>query len=82
MLAPHAFLLHRWDNIDRSGTVDLPNWLSIPIFALIVAGISYVLRRVLFWRGLTKDQIAWALFSSVVAFVLIYLAIKVLGFAE
>ena len=70
-----------WDNIDRSGTVDLPRWLAILVFALIVGGIAQVLRRVLLWRGLSKDQIAWAIFSSVMAFILMYIALVVLGFA-
>jgi hypothetical protein len=70
-----------WDNIDRSGIVDLPRWLAILTFALIAGGIAHVLRRVLIWRGLTKDQIAWAIFASVMAFILMYIVLAVLGFA-
>ena len=70
-----------WDDTDRSGTVDLPRWLAILIFALLIAGLSQVLRRVLLWRGLTKDQISWATFCFVVVFIIMYLAIGVLGIA-
>ena len=61
--------------------MDLPRWLAILIFALVAGGIAQVLRRVLIWRGLSKDQIAWAIFSSVMAFILIYVALVVLGFS-
>ena len=59
----------------------LPRWLAILIFALIAGGIAHVLHRVLTWRGLSKDQITWAIFASLVAFFLMYLALVVLGFA-
>jgi len=69
------------DNPGWSETMDLPTWLSVIIFSFIVGSLSWVLRRVLFWRGLTKDQIAWAIFASVMVFILMYVALVVLGFA-
>ena len=59
--------------------MDLPSWLSISLFALIVGGGSYVLRRVLRWRGLTKDQMQWAVFSIMIFFIFIVVALQVLG---
>lgn len=61
--------------------MDLPNWLAAIIFGLVAGGLAWVLRRVLLWRGLTKDQISWAIFASVMAFVLMYVALVILGFA-
>ena len=59
--------------------MDLPSWLAAIIFGLVVGGLSWALRRVLIWRGLTKDQISWAIFSTVVALVIIYSTLRVLG---
>lgn len=49
----------------------LPSWLAAIIFGLVVGGLSWALRRALIWRGLT---ISWAIFSTVVALVIIYSA--------
>jgi hypothetical protein len=61
--------------------VDLPRWLAILIFAIVAVGSAQVLRRVLLWRGLTKDQVSWAIFSTVMACGIMYLALVLLGFA-
>ncbi len=58
--------------------MDLPTWLRAILFGLIIGGGGYVLRRVLRWRGLTKDQMQWAVFSIMIFFIFILVALQVL----
>jgi ABC-type spermidine/putrescine transport system permease subunit I len=58
--------------------MNLPTWLSILLYALIVYVGGQGVWRILKWRGLTKEQIQWAIFVVVVFMIIIYIATRVL----
>jgi Kef-type K+ transport system membrane component KefB len=58
--------------------MNLPTWLSILIFAIIAYVGALGVWRILKWKGLTKEQIQWAIFVVVVFMIVLYIAASIL----